>query len=234
MANRLYLRKKIEFSELDWNRAVAITERRITSLRQGSSDQSSSRGAAAVGFSLRVACRKMQDNFRGPLSLRWFRSLRITPIESELIKAICETQGADELTISSRYALRIFGASLVQDIHIAPFARGEDARQIKTFRISLKLSDKRAPVTLGAPVVLALNLLLVLVGVILAAISLGLLFWGLAVFIVFIRSPLGMTSSALNRIDLWIALLCVLSGISSIIGSLLRRIHGKIRSDSAD
>lgn len=219
MANRFYIKKKVDFSDLDWKRAVAITERRLASVK----------GAAVSGFALRVASRKIRDSFRGPLSLRWFRSLKLSTIESELMKSLCETQGADELTISSRYTIRILKASLVQDVYLAPFVRGDDEHKVKDFKAYLEIWDNRAPVALGAAAVFALNILMILIGIVLSAISLGLLFWGVAVFMVFVRSPLRMTTSAINRLDLWIALLCVLSGFSSIIGGLLRRIHGKIR-----
>lgn len=228
MANRLYLKKNIDISELDWGRSVSISQRRLSL----NSHESASKLSKASRLSVRIAARNLRDSLKGPLSLRWYRSLQLSPIELELVKGLCETQGADELIISSRRPVWRLGVTLVQELHLTPFVRGADARHIKHFRNIIEFEFNQASWVLGWPTVLLLNILLILLGVVLAGASLGLLFWGIAVLIVFIRSPLGMTSSALNRIDLWIALLCVLSGISSIIGSLLRLIHGKIRSDS--
>lgn len=230
MANRLSLKKNIDISELDWKRSISILQRS----KRPHPQFSSSRLQKASGLSLRIATRNMRDSLKGPLSLRWYRSLKLSVLEGELSKALCETQGADELVISSRHPVWILGASLVQELHLTPFARGDDAGRVRNFKIFFEFKDGRPSIFLGWPAVMALNILLILLGVVFVVVSLGLLFWGTAVLIVFLRSPLGMTSSALNRIDLWIALLCVLSGISSIIGSLLRRIHGKIRSDSRD
>lgn len=169
--------------------------------------------------------------FLRPFCVHWYIG-RLSEEENSLLLAACECQGADVLVLSWHKELHLgaFGFLYQQAVQFEPrLKRRKDERPYGACRarIEVALLGRRLVLnSLGA--VLCFQVCFLGLALALYVAAMGLLLYGMAVFLLFLHLPVPVTIAATKEASIGLGLLCFLMGLAVIFGRAVRNISALV------
>lgn len=175
--------------------------------------------------------------FLKTFNLYWFTHSKLSPEDNRLLAAVCECHGADivNLTIDKPFRAGPLRLSYNQQIEFQPNLRTTDIARPGTSRAQISLSffgyTLRVESWFQA---VAIYLSLSLFGMAAYVVVVGAFMYALAVFLLFIEQPFGVTQAATSDAAVGLALLCFLVACAAIFGravsNITKLLAGKLRN----
>jgi len=182
-------------------------------------------------LSFLAADRELKDfvrRFLRPFNLYWYLHPHLSEQDNRLLMVVCECHGADVVVLSFRRALHIGALEIqyMQEIEFVPrFRQAEPGAGLCRPRIEVRFLGLR--VVLGRLwSALCFQAACFVFAVLLYVLGMGLMLYGLAVFLLFLHLPLPVTLAATKQAPLGLALLCFLTGLAAISGRAVRNVFG--------
>lgn len=179
------------------------------------------------------------DRFLKPFNLYWFTHRKLSINDNRLLSAVCECHGADVLVLTSERPFRSgpLRLSYLQQVEFEPNLRCNDAATgTSTAQITLGLFGRTLCVDSLVQTV-SIYLLLSLIGVSAFVVVVGAFMYALAVFLLFLEQPLGVTEAATSDAVIGLALLSFLVACSAIFGravsNVTKLLYTKLRTHLA-
>ncbi len=171
--------------------------------------------------------------FLNPFNLYWFIHPKLSEADNNIFVALCEVYGADAIELSRGRQFRAgpFNIEYLQDLTIYPrLTRTVDQAEAGTCVASITFAVLGLRVDLRrAYQVLLFHALVFVFAVLSYVVCVGLLLYGVAVFIHFIDNPLGVVIMATRDPSIGLALLCFLIGCAGIFGRAVKNLFGLAR-----
>lgn len=208
------LKKSIQFSEIHWPSVeqILVQHFKLTDLESAS------------------LIKRFTHRMRQPFGLHWFINENLSPADNTVAAAICESVGADGITISVNRSINLLALrfNYHSNFEFLPsFKRGGEDKQLGYCKPSVTIALARFERVLNTTKQIMLaGSLISAVGAIMYAIAFGMLLYGISVACLFFAEPGEMTVVALSKGHIGLALLCTLIGIAGIFGRAIKNIAG--------
>lgn len=171
-----------------------------------------------------------------PFNLYWFTHTKLSANDNRLMSAVCECHGADVviLTVEKPFRAGPLRLSYSQLVEFHPNLRSSDRVRYGTSRARITVGLFGRTLQVDSVVqTLSIYLLLSLIGVLAFVVVVGAFMYALAVFLLFLEQPLGVTEAATSNAVIGLALLCFLVASSAIFGravsNVTKLLYSKIR-----
>lgn len=161
------------------------------------------------------------ERFLKPFNLYWFTKDRLSPEDNKLAAAICECHGADTIimTVERPFRAGPIRSFYQQSISFAPQLRASEQAPEGRCAARIELSVfGRTHVVSSLSEALFLYAVFSFVGVFSFVFAMGAFLYSLAVFLLFLDSPDGITEAATKDPTVGLALLCFLVATAAIFG----------------
>ncbi|MBN8548903.1 MAG: hypothetical protein J0M12_06280 [Deltaproteobacteria bacterium] len=156
-----------------------------------------------------------------PFNLYWFSRRTLSINDNRLLAAVCECHGADTviLTVEKPFRAGPLRLSYHQEIEFQPNLRSSDTTRSGRSSAQIVLSMFGRALRVNSIVqVLSIYALLCIIGVLAYVVLVGAFMYALAVFLLFLEQPLGVTEAATSDVTIGLALLCFLVASAALFG----------------
>lgn len=171
---------------------------------------------------------RLRRRLRSPFELSWFRSSSLSRDENQAMALLCEQLGADRVIILFERTLSLIGVRIQyrQEVGCSPSLKelSSDTPKGSSFaNIEIEIFGRRIKISKFWQIV-SCYLAFSLFGIATYVIGIGLLLYGLSVFLLFLYVPDLVLVEATRKGRMGLALLCFLVVFAAILGRAVANI----------
>ncbi len=177
------------------------------------------------------------ERFLKPFNLYWFAHPQLSSEDNRLLSAVCECHGADVLVLTAEKPYRAgpLRLSYAQQIEFHPNLRNSDTSHAGTSRAEILVGLFGRTLRVDSFIqTISIYLLLSMIALLAFVVVVGAFMYALAVFLLFLEQPLGVTEEATGNAAIGLALLSFLVASSAIFGravsNVTKLLYGKMRA----
>ena len=203
---KIVINKTIDSTELSWAKVIQVVQKRYQ----------------YPYLRAHLLIDNFQHDIGEPFAFRWMFKKSISKDEYNLLLAVCEVHGCDEIRITRGWQSDLFRIAYFHKISFSPISESNLAKVFKAIEIDFiffnrvwKIDSLYSAIPLYAT--------LALIGIFLFFPTLLLFLYCFSVFYIFLNSPVTVAKTAFSNLPIWLALLSFSVVLAAIVGGMIRR-----------